>query len=757
MNSTGSTSIKSDPESFDSDFATNVECVRCAAENPKSRKFCSGCGTALWEICIECGANCRPDDQHCGACGASLAAAVQKRIDELQPGLNRAEDLIDNQHPSEAIELAQQVLKSEHPRLAGLRERGQEIVARARAEIARLERLPETALAEAQELSAKGDFERAAVVLQQVPAHLATGPIGELLSQVRDRQIEVLTLASDIQQALRENQLDGLLAKVARLTELKPDHAQAKVLQSQLSALEAKKHQSRRQQLSKLAMAQIEGHNFDAAVKLLEQIPGEYRTPEIAKLLEKVAARAAEVRWLSSDLHDAVIYDEHLALLAQRLLKLQPDNALAKKSIDSLQQHAKLSPADRIRAKRDWPRPPAKSRLGFPIDVFRGFTRLVVEPGQTAVLNDPGAYCVAAGLALQGLQRARININLAPLEKGGILSLLKAKKRSFTTAWGIDVGVSSLRAVQISLDPKTGGLAIVASASVPIQEPEGGETNGTGASYKSRERALASLLEQIKLEGSAICVGFPAERTFTRLFELPPLGPKKIADVMQYEVKQQVPLPVESLVWGYEVFARCDEASSESPTDQPIAIVAAKADDVEAHLKPFIDRGIKADVVASDCAALCNLLGYEQSPPELASSVAQTGRTDVVAMLEVGTDSSNIVATDGRTVFLRSIPIAGSDFTRALVKHVGLARLQAEALKKTPTSAPLLHQVYEVLEPQLQRLAVESQKSLEQYLAQGHRRQIRDLVITGGGAKLHGLVKFFCSGPWNAAPSAVVD
>jgi type IV pilus assembly protein PilM len=762
MNSTGSTTIRSDPKSIDSDFAPNVECVRCAAENPTSRKFCSGCGAALWEICIECGANCRPNDHHCGACGASLAAAVQKRIDELRPGLNRAEELIEDERPGDAIELVQQTLNSEHPRLAGLRERGKEIVARAREEIARLERLPEIALAEAQELSAQGDYERAAVALEQVPPHLTTQPINELLSQVRDLQIEVLTLTSEIQQALRESQLDGLLTKVDRLTKLKPDNTQAKGLQSQLRALEAKKNQSRCQQLSKLAAAEIERHNYEAALKRLEQIPESDRTTEIVKLLEKVAARAAEVRWLTSDLRDAVIYDELLLPLAQRLLKLQPENSLAKKSIAVLQPHAKLATADRLRAKLDWPRPPDKSRMGVPVDIFRGFTRLVVDPSQTAVLNDPGSYCVATGLALQGLERATLSISLAPREKGGILSLLKAKKRSFTTAWGIDLGASALKAVRLSLDPKTGNLAIIASAYVPIQpSPDqvsrGGDCGPTRATYKSLERALGSLLDQIKLEGAAVCVSFPAERTFTRLFDLPPIDPKKITDVMQYEVKQQIPLPVESLAWDYQVFSTRDEPTRKTPSEQPIVLVGAKADDVEAHLKPLADRGIKVDVVASDCTALANLLAFERFTSEPKDPASSTGSKGVIAMLEVGTNSSNIAATDGRTVLLRSIPVAGGDFTRALVKQFGLARQQAESLKRSPVTAPLLHQVYGALEPQLQRLAVESQKSLEQYLAQEPRRQARELVVTGAGAKLHGLVKFFCSGPWNAAASAVVD
>ena len=63
-----------------------MECPKCQAENPETKKFCRKCGEKLLLSCPQCGAEVLPDDEFCGDCGQNLerAAATKEPAPELE-------------------------------------------------------------------------------------------------------------------------------------------------------------------------------------------------------------------------------------------------------------------------------------------------------------------------------------------------------------------------------------------------------------------------------------------------------------------------------------------------------------------------------------------------------------------------------------------------------------------------------------------------------------------------------------------------
>jgi len=53
-----------------------MECPKCQAENPETKKFCRKCGEKLLLSCPQCGAEVLADDDFCGDCGQNLERAV---------------------------------------------------------------------------------------------------------------------------------------------------------------------------------------------------------------------------------------------------------------------------------------------------------------------------------------------------------------------------------------------------------------------------------------------------------------------------------------------------------------------------------------------------------------------------------------------------------------------------------------------------------------------------------------------------------
>jgi class 3 adenylate cyclase/tetratricopeptide (TPR) repeat protein len=56
-----------------------MNCPKCQAENPETKKFCRQCGAKLVKVCHQCGAEILPDDKFCGECGHPLSADAQPK------------------------------------------------------------------------------------------------------------------------------------------------------------------------------------------------------------------------------------------------------------------------------------------------------------------------------------------------------------------------------------------------------------------------------------------------------------------------------------------------------------------------------------------------------------------------------------------------------------------------------------------------------------------------------------------------------
>ncbi len=463
--------------------AADVTCSRCSTKNLSVRHFCASCGAALWEPCWECGALCGPGELHCGGCGVNLAAAFQKKLDDLQARLEQAQQLRQSHEHDRAIELLQDWPAASHPKLTALRQQAERMIGQLQSDVAQAEQRAKTALADAQRFHDDGDFERAAELLSQLPTRLLTDPMRQLLEQTRDCQAESLVLECEIREHLDRKQADGLLPKVDRLLELKPHDAEAQGLQSRLRAWEARRMEAHREQLSKLAISEAQRHQYANAVGLLEQIPADARTPALANLLHDLSQRAAEVQWLKSDLRNAVVFDEHLLPIAERLLKFQPNDPLAKKMVGDLKARSQQSPSASSTIKAVATNPSQQSGNGAEVEFVERFRRIDARQIELPHFTiGPNRFCVAAGLALQALQLGPLQTNLAPAEKGGVFGLLKSRKRTGNCSWGIDLGCSALKAIQLEYSAASGHVVAVKSEFIELDKPH----DPTGSARQGR-------------------------------------------------------------------------------------------------------------------------------------------------------------------------------------------------------------------------------------------------------------------------------
>ena len=329
-----------------------------------TRSFCGRCGQRLRETCPECQTPHRHGERFCGGCGADLERELGERRRRCETLLQEAQQLREQQEFERAIGRLQGLTHVEDARLQPLAEQAQRLLEDIVAEKERGQQSAASAVRQAEEHLKHRRYAEAATVLQRVPESVRDETAVRVLAEAQSKQDEVESLTAGIQQALQAKALHELPAKIERLLELKPGHEMAVRLTSQL-----------REKLLAAAKKKLVACDYAAAVKLLAQIPSSAADLEIEKLRD----RARELDWLREDLKLSPVADPPLLGLADRLVRLSPDDVQAQRLADELRSRFDPSRSDRRSAAARGRR---RATIGtvFPFKLGWGCRRLRVPP-----------------------------------------------------------------------------------------------------------------------------------------------------------------------------------------------------------------------------------------------------------------------------------------------------------------------------------------------------------------------------------------
>jgi type IV pilus assembly protein PilM len=290
-----------------------------------------------------------------------------------------------------------------------------------------------------------------------------------------------------------------------------------------------------------------------------------------------------------------------------------------------------------------------------------------------------------------------------------------------TTVWGLDIGQRALKALK--LENIEGELQV---AAFDIIEHPKILTAEQPDRIQLIRNSLMQFLARNDVTGIPVAVAVPGASSFTRFVKLPPVEKKKVPDIVRFEAEQQIPFPIESVVWRWQTFHDPD-----SP-DVEVGIFAMKRDAVAEALSHFVETDLKVDIVQMAPLSLYNFMRFDgQIAPEGATLLA-----------DVGTDKTDLVVADGARIWTRTIQIGGNDFTEALVKAFKLSFAKAERLKRTAATSKYARQIFQAMRPVFADLVQEIQRSVGYYTSLHRETRFKRLIGLGNGFRLPGLQKF---------------
>lgn len=287
-------------------------------------------------------------------------------------------------------------------------------------------------------------------------------------------------------------------------------------------------------------------------------------------------------------------------------------------------------------------------------------------------------------------------------------------------AWGIDIGNRALKAVKLV---RSGDDIRVDDFDVVEHETI------LSLSGDNRDdlikKALATFAARKNIKGSVVAVSVSGGQSFARFIKLPPVEPKKIPEIVRFEAIQQIPFPLDDVEWDYQLF---------SPPDSPdveVGIFAIRKDLVSAHVRTFTDYMLNVQVV-------------QMGPLALYNAMQRDGRLDqgVAMVVDVGAETTDLIIAGNETIWHRSIPIGGNNFTDALTKAFKVPHAKAEELKRDAQGSKYARQIFQAMRPVFADLVAEIQRSVGFYGTVNKDARIVKIITLGGTFQLPALGKY---------------
>jgi type IV pilus assembly protein PilM len=302
--------------------------------------------------------------------------------------------------------------------------------------------------------------------------------------------------------------------------------------------------------------------------------------------------------------------------------------------------------------------------------------------------------------------------------------------------WGIDIGQCALKALRCRPHDKDEH-RIVVEAFDYIEYPKI-LTQPEANRDELINEALEQFVSRNDLAGESVAIAVPGQSGLARFIKLPPVERKKIPDIVKYEARQQIPFALEDVVWDYQPLVGSEDEGYAIETE--VGLFAMKRDQVARHLKPLESAGIPVDIIQLAPLAIYNFISYDRLKVEGPYDPANPPQSIVI--ISLGTDTTDLVITNGYRVWQRSIPIGGNHFTKALTKELKLTFAKAEHLKRNAMKAENPKAVFQAMRPVFSDLVAEIQRSIGFFTSNNRNAKLGEMVALGNPMKLPGLQRF---------------
>src|SRR5437764_7389784 len=163
-----------------------------------------------------------------------------------------------------------------------------------------------------------------------------------------------------------------------------------------------------------------------------------------------------------------------------------------------------------------------------------------------------------------------------------------------------------------------------------------GERHDAHTALHETAVALREIMHEMHINPAPLNYAVPAQSVFARFVKLPALEAEKIDKIVSFEAQQNVPFPIDQVVWDYQL------VGGGLGEQIQVVIVAIKRDLLEEINNAVEETALRTRIVDVASMALYNAFRY--SYPDLG---------ECSLLLDIGARTSNLLFIEPGKFFLR--------------------------------------------------------------------------------------------------------
>jgi type IV pilus assembly protein PilM len=244
------------------------------------------------------------------------------------------------------------------------------------------------------------------------------------------------------------------------------------------------------------------------------------------------------------------------------------------------------------------------------------------------------------------------------------------------------------------------------------------------------------MMREMHIHHASVNYAVPAQSVFARFVKLPGLEAEKIDKIVSFEAQQNVPFPIDQVVWDYQL------VGGGMGEQIQVVIAAIKRDLLDEINNAVEETGLRTSSVGVASMALYNAFCYNY-----------TDLNGCSMLVDIGARTTNVLFIESGRIFLRSVPLGGSTITGAIAREFNEPFGAAETRRKRdgfvalggaaePTD-PDIGRVSKTVRSTMTRLHAELMRSITHYKAQQQGNRPARIFLCGGAAGIPNMCEFF--------------
>lgn len=297
------------------------------------------------------------------------------------------------------------------------------------------------------------------------------------------------------------------------------------------------------------------------------------------------------------------------------------------------------------------------------------------------------------------------------------------------TFFGLDIGSSSLKAVEVKRDGKGSTLQLYASVALKSNMGFLADTEGD---LKVLSSNIKEFIESYPFSSNKVIVALPESQIFTRVITLPKITEKELANTMQWEAQQYIPVPLTDVSLDFQII---DGGSSDNDK-MDVLLIAAPKNLVQKYLKVLKDASLDPIGLETETMAVSRSL------------VSADPGTPPTMIVNIGAMTTDLAVVSKKSVrFTRSISTGGNAMARAISQALGFDLNQAEEYKKTYglDQTQLEGKIMQAIKPIFDVVVDEVKRSAAFYGTHNREDKIKRVILCGGTASLPGIIVYMAA------------